>query len=378
MPEDYDGSPKAIEQLRLNVGRAGIVGSFVANDLRSSMIVVPLMEKTEDGRPLDYAAYSRALDEVRAKFETPDVRIRIVGFAKLAGDLIHGLGVVMLFFGVAAAIAAFIIVLHTRCWRSTVLLVASALLGVLWLLGLMHLLGFVLDPYSILVPFLIFSIGLSHGAQKMNGIMQDIGRGTHKYVAARYTFRRLFLAGLTALLTNVVGFAVLMVIDIPVIRELALTTSIGVCILIFTKLLLVPVLLSYMGVSPQAARRSLREGADEEHGQGVGKAWDLLVRFTDRRWAIACGARRGAARHARLRDEPEAADRRPRSRRARAARRLALQPRQRLHHRELRLVERPVRDHGARRRPAAATRPRRCSKATASHGRCGRTPACRT
>ena len=103
---------------------------------------------------------------MRAKFESPDIRIRIVGFAKLAGDLIHGLGVVMLFFGVAAAIAALIIVLHTRCWRSTVLLVSSALLGVLWLLGLMHLLGFVLDPYSILVPFLIFSIGLSATARR--------------------------------------------------------------------------------------------------------------------------------------------------------------------------------------------------------------------
>jgi hypothetical protein len=293
MPDDYDGSAKSIEQLRINVARAGITGSLVANDQRSSMIVVPLAAKTEDGRPLDVAAYSRALEQVRAKFETPDVRIGIVGFAKLAGDLIHGLGQVMLFFGAAAAIAALIIALYTRCWRSTLLLVASALLGVVWLLGLMHLLGFVLDPYSILVPFLIFSIGLSHGAQKMNGIMQDIGRGTHKYVAARYTFRRLFLAGLTALLTNVVGFAVLMVIDIPVIRELALATSIGVCILIFTKLLLVPVLLSYIGVSPAAARRSLREDADASHGKGFGRVWDLLNRFTERRWAT--GAVLGAA-----------------------------------------------------------------------------------
>ncbi|TMG98691.1 MAG: RND family transporter, partial [Betaproteobacteria bacterium] len=293
MPDDYDGSARSIEQLRLNVGRAGITGSLVANDLRSSMIVVPLAEKTEDGRPLDYAAYSRALEQVRAKFETPDVRIGIVGFAKLAGDLIHGLSQVMLFFGAAAAIAALIILAYTRCWRSTLLLVASALLGVVWLLGLMRLLGFVLDPYSILVPFLIFSIGLSHGAQKMNGIMQDIGRGTHKYVAARYTFRRLFLAGLTALLTNVVGFAVLMVIDIPVIRELALATSIGVCILIFTKLLLVPVLLSYIGVSPAAARRSLREDADASRGKGFGRVWDGLNRFTERRWAT--GAVIGAA-----------------------------------------------------------------------------------
>ena len=69
---------------------------------------------------------------------------------------------------------------------------------------------------------------------------------THKLVAARYTFRRLFLAGLkTALLADAVGFAVLMVIDIPVIRDLAVTASIGVAVLIFTNPLLLPVLLSH-------------------------------------------------------------------------------------------------------------------------------------
>src|SRR5690554_1132386 len=119
-----------------------------------------------------------------------------------------------------------------------------------------------MDPYSMLVPFLIFAIGLSHGAQKMNGIMQDIGRGTHKYVAARYTFRRLFAAGLTALLVNIVGFAVLMIIDIPAIRDMALTTSIGVAVLIFTKLFLIPVVLSYIGVSDRAARRSTQTAAE--------------------------------------------------------------------------------------------------------------------
>jgi predicted RND superfamily exporter protein len=108
------------------------------------------------------------------------------------------------------------------------------------------------------VPFLIFAIGVSHGAQKMNGIMQDIGRGTEKYVAARYTFRRLFLAGLTALLADAVGFGVLAVIDIPVIRSLALAASIGVAVLIFTNLIFLPVLLSYTGVSARAAARSLK------------------------------------------------------------------------------------------------------------------------
>src|SRR4030095_9337778 len=136
-------------------------------------------------------------------------------------------------------------------------------------------------PYSILVPFLVFAIGVSHGAQKMNGIMQDIGRGAHRLVAARYTFRRLFLAGLTALAADAVGFAVLMLIDIPVIKDLAVTASIGVALLVVTNLVLLPVMLSYTGVNPKAAARSLRAEQRE-----TGGAWSLLERFTERRWAV--------------------------------------------------------------------------------------------
>jgi predicted RND superfamily exporter protein len=140
-----------------------------------------------------------------------------------------------------------------------------------------------LDPYSILVPFLVFAIGMSHGAQKMNGIMQDVGRGTHKLVAARFTFRRLFLAGLTALLADAVGFAVLLVIDIQAIRELAIAASIGVGVLIFTNLILLPILLSYTGVSSKAAARSL----DAESADTKQVLWKWLDRFTQRRWALA-------------------------------------------------------------------------------------------
>ena len=174
--------------------------------------------------------------------------------------------------------------------RSTVLVIACSVVAVIWQLGLVATLGFELDPYSILVPFLVFAIGVSHGVQKMNGIMQDVGRGTHRLVAARYTFRRLFLAGLTALLADAVGFAVLMLIDIPVIKDLALTASIGVAVLIFTNLLLLPVLLSFTGVSLSAARRSLQEENEESRGKGAGAIWGFLDRFTERRWAIGAVA----------------------------------------------------------------------------------------
>ncbi len=293
MPDSYDGSPKATEQLRLNIARSGIVGRFVGNDFKSSMIVVPLLDKDPTtGAAIDYQALSRVLEEnIRDRFESaakdgaPGVRIHMVGFAKLVGDLIDGLAKVMTFFAIAAAIAIAIIYLYTRCVRSTALVIACSVVAVVWQLGLVALFGFELDPFSILVPFLIFAIGVSHGAQKMNGIMQDIGRGTHRLVAARYTFRRLFLAGMTALLADAVGFAVLMVIDIPVIKDLALTASLGVAVLIFTNLILLPVLLSYTGVSTAAAERSLRAESDDGRG-GFAALWRGLERFTERRWAL--------------------------------------------------------------------------------------------
>jgi uncharacterized protein len=291
MPDNYDGSAAATEQLRANIDRSGIVGSLVGNNFKSSMIFVPLMDKDPaSGRAIDYRSLSRALEHnVRAKYERePGIRIHVIGFAKLVGELIEGLAQVMLYFAAAALIAVAIIFFYTRCVRSTALVIVCSAAAVAWQLGLVAALGFELDPFSILVPFLVFAIGVSHGAQKMNGIMQDIGRGMHRLVAARYTFRRLFLAGLTALVADAVGFAVLMAIDIPVIQDLAVAASIGVAVLIFTNLVLLPVLLSYAGVSAAAARRSLRAEGEEPH-----RIWSWLERFVEPRWALSAIA--GAA-----------------------------------------------------------------------------------
>jgi predicted RND superfamily exporter protein len=215
--------------------------------------------------------------------------LHITGFAKIVGDLIEGVRAVLVFFALAVAIAAAMVYWYTRCIRSTALVVASSLIAVVWQLGLLPTLGFALDPYSMLVPFLVFAIGMSHGAQKMNGIMQDVGRGTHKLVAARYTFRRLFLAGLTALLADAVGFAVLLVIDIQVIRELAIAASIGVRYDL-PNLILLPILLSYTGVAPGSAARSLRAEAADGGGGARHRLWEWLDRFTQRRWAAAAVA----------------------------------------------------------------------------------------
>ncbi len=285
IPDRFDGSPASLQKLAANIARSGEIGQLVARDAKSSVLFVPLLAKDSQGGSLDYGALSERLEAIRAKHEPLGVDIHITGFAKIMGDLIDGIKAVLVFFALAVAIAAAMVFWYTRCIRSTLLVVAASLVAVVWQLGLLPTLGYALDPYSILVPFLVFAIGMSHGAQKMNGIMQDIGRGLDKLVAARFTFRRLFLAGLTALLADAVGFAVLLVIDIQVIRELAIAASIGVAALIFTNLILLPVLLSYTGVSARAAQRSLRSEAADAQGEDKHPLWAALDRFTRKPWA---------------------------------------------------------------------------------------------
>lgn len=321
MPGDYDGAPASMAQLRANIERSGEIGQLVAPDFKSSVISVPLFDiDSATGKPLDYGELSKRLEAVRDEYQKKDVRIHIVGFAKIVGDLIDGLNEILLFFALSVTIAMAMVFWFTRCIRSTLLVMTCSLIAVIWQLGLLPLFGFRLDPYSILVPFLVFAIGMSHGAQKMNGVMQDIGRGLHRLIAARMTFRRLFIAGFTALVCDAVGFAVLLVIDIPAIKQLALVASIGVASLIFTNLILLPILLSYVGVSARAAIRSLKT---EQEGNAKHPLWQFLDLFTRRRWAVtalavaiaAGGAGYAASLHLKVGDiDPGAPELRPESR----------------------------------------------------------------
>ncbi|MCP8466627.1 RND family transporter [Pseudomonas sp. ZM23] len=282
IPQTYDGSAKALDQLRNNVLKSGQIGRLVANNFKSSIIDVPLLEVYPDPKDqgklmnLDYRQFSHELEEkIRDKYQlqNPNVKIHIVGFAKKVGDLIDGLLMVVGFFGICFVITLVLLLWFTKCVRSTIAVLSTTLVAVIWQLGLLHSIGFGLDPYSMLVPFLIFAIGISHGVQKINGIALQSSDAETPLLAARRTFRQLFLPGMIAILADAVGFITLLVIDIGVIRELAIGASIGVAVIVFTNLILLPVAISYIGISKKAVQRS-KEDAVRDH-----PFWRMLSNF---------------------------------------------------------------------------------------------------
>ena len=66
--------------------------------------------------------------------------------------------------------------------------------------------------------------------------------------------------------SDAIGFVTLWFIDIGVIRELAITASVGVATIILTKLVFVPIVLSYIGVGNAAIASVLRKHLGEVIG----------------------------------------------------------------------------------------------------------------
>jgi hypothetical protein len=281
IPDDFQPDAEGLAQVRRNVLKAGIVGRLVANDFSGAIISAELLEiDPGTGKKLDFIAVSRALEEkVRRQFDAEyvpgsAVDVRIIGFAKVVGSISEGTRRVIFFFLVAYALTGLLVYLYSQSHRLSLVALGCSTIAVVWQLGLLTLLGYGIDPLSILVPFLIFAIGVSHAVQMVSANGAEIFDGADAATAARNSFRRLLVPGFIALASDTIGFLTILLIKIRVIQEIAITASLGVAVIILTNLFLIPVVLSYLHYPPDYNDRLHRRA---KHMAGL---WQALSRVS--------------------------------------------------------------------------------------------------
>lgn len=238
---------KAIEGIRERTIIGGFVGGLVANDFSGAMVTAELADPDpKTGEKLNYSEFNKRLEsEIRSRFSDQDYDVEIIGFAKQMGDIGDGARSVVKFFVLAFVLTALAVYWYTRSIPLTLLPLICSLVSVVWQFGTITLLGFGLDPLAILVPFLVFAIGVSHGVQQVNYISKEVCAGANGLDAARHSFSGLLIPGMLALITAFIGFITLVLVPIPMVRELAITASVGVLYKIITNLLMLPLLASY-------------------------------------------------------------------------------------------------------------------------------------
>ena len=203
-------TPAIIDNIRHATAEGGFVGSLVSRDESSAMITAELIEFDKSGAKLDYVAYNRILEQsIRQKFEDADFEIQIIGFAKQIGDIADGASAVIEFCALALLLTAAAVYWYCHSIRFTLLPIACSLASLVWQFGTLRVLGFGLDPLAVLVPFLVFAIGVSHGVQQINFIVREISHGKSCYAACRASFTGLLIPGTLALVTAFVSFITL-------------------------------------------------------------------------------------------------------------------------------------------------------------------------
>jgi predicted RND superfamily exporter protein len=251
MPEDFTPTPQNMARVRDNIRKAGIIGRLVANDFSGALVSAIVLDQDAQGRPVDPIAVARALERrVRQPLEHPPIDVRMIGFAKVVGDIADGAAAVVMFAGVTLVLTLLAVRVYCQSWRIACVPVLCSVVAVIWQLGSLVVLRYGIDPIGLLVPFLIFAIGVSHGVQKISAAADAALAGLDSEAAARRVFRQLLMPAVIALLADLVGFVTILLIPVQVIREMAITASIGVAIVILTDLVLLPVLVSYVHFDP--------------------------------------------------------------------------------------------------------------------------------
>jgi predicted RND superfamily exporter protein len=255
-PIKSDLSQAELDTLRQDVmANPTVYGLLVSPDLKSALIRADFNEGQ-----LDYVEIFRELGELQRSVETlrtseraPGVEIYATGQPVLMGWVYSYLDQILQIFFLTMAI---LLALLFAYFRTRVYGILLPLIGVLisatWGLGIVSLLGYNLDPLTLVIPFLITARAMSHGIQLVERYYLEAQHATDNHDAARRTFETLFRPGTLGIVSDAVGLLLISLGSSPINVKLGIYASIWAGSVVLTVLITVPLVLSLLPLNSRA------------------------------------------------------------------------------------------------------------------------------
>ena len=217
-----------------------LYGPIVSKDLKATLILADF-EPHVPSRII-FQELKKAIDIEKDH----NHEIYISGRPILEGWLDHYLPNMFRVLLVTISIIIFLLYLTFRSKRGVILPIVSATMATIWGLGIVALLGYKLNPATILVPFLIMALDICHSVQLIKRYYERLNLTTDGATAAQESLQSLFVPALVSLITDSLGFLTLLFVPIPLIKGMALTAGIGAISSLFTTLTFIPPMLSLL------------------------------------------------------------------------------------------------------------------------------------
>ena len=231
-----------------------IYGVMVSLDKRSLIVRAGFHE-----RLLDFPKLFAAVNQgILAIPHDPNLDVYVVGMPRLYGWIYQYVGEILMIFLGTVVLVWILLYLYFRDWRGSLRPTISGGLAAVWGLGFIRLIGFSLDPLTLIVPFFITARAVSHSVQMHDRYYEELGRGRTQHEAIIEAFAGLFVPTLSGILTDAFGVLVILLVPIVALQKLAVAASFWILAIVASELLLNPIVYYYLR-APEPEMVILRE-----------------------------------------------------------------------------------------------------------------------
>jgi len=237
---------------------------FVSEDGRATQVLIDFDDFVKAGGAKDL--YNR-LEAIVAPEREPGLEILPAG----APTILHWLMIytrrVGLLFVLALAMIGY---LHYRAFRTLqgmIIPLVTAIMGVIWALGLMGLIGAPMDPWNIMTPILLLAIGAGHSVQILKRYYEEYARAQSKHpelpgsehnrLAVIEATTKVGLVMLAAGTIAALSFGSLATFGLPSIKNFGLCTAFGIVAALTVEMTFIPAIRVLM--SPPTKHQTDRE-----------------------------------------------------------------------------------------------------------------------
>jgi len=278
---DPPKTAQEIEVLKTRIVRNPLVyGVIVSRDFKSSLIQADFESNVSVKKIFE------VLQGIKNKYEDDNHSIYISGQPVLQGWLDYYLPKMASLFIFTVLAMALVLFNAFKSKRGVLLPLLSAFMATLWGLGMTAMLGYKLTPATVLAPFLVFALGVSHAVQFIKRYYEYMSK--HKRnskIAAIKITRNLFVPAFTGLLTDGIAPFTLFFVPLGMVRSLAVGIGFGILSIFFSTVILVPNLLSFM--KPPKRLEVIKEERTSLTNRVLVAFANLAVKKRSRRLVIA-------------------------------------------------------------------------------------------
>lgn len=233
-----------VEQVRRIVHTSrNLYGVLVSLDEKAALITATFIEGRLD--------YRRMFDEVMGSVVEPfaddNTRIYVAGPPWLYGWVYYYAKEVYLIFIATALLLWLLLYAYFRDVRGALRPTITGVISAIWGLGFIKMIGFSLDPLTLVIPFFVTARAVSHSVQMHDRYYEEYKKADwQKEPAIVAAFAELFVPTLSGILTDALGLLVMLLVPIVLLQKLAISAAVWILSIAVSELLLNPVIYYYL------------------------------------------------------------------------------------------------------------------------------------